>query len=281
MPKGSIYFGGTDYGRFVIATVNALQKPSPVFCITQNALADNTYAAHLRAVYGDSIWLPKEADSARAFQRYVEEVRSGKRGKNAELKMEDGRVQVSGVLGVMEINGILCEMIFEHNKGSHGFFVEESYVLNWMYPYLEPHGLIMRLNRQPLDNLSEETVSRDRDFWQRYIGLLEERPGFAANTEARKAFSKLRSATAGLYAYRKMRPQAEAAFQQAITLCPTSPEASFRLAQLYAEQERVKEAIEVMAAYLKGNPPDSRDKAEEYMKQLNSQMQNNGTEPAR
>jgi hypothetical protein len=57
IPNGSIYFGGTDFGRFVITTVNELQEPPTIFCITQNALADNTYAAHLRAVYGDRIWL--------------------------------------------------------------------------------------------------------------------------------------------------------------------------------------------------------------------------------
>ena len=281
MPKGSIYLGGTDSGRFVITTVNALKEPQPIFCITQNALADITYAAHLRAVYGASIWLPKQEDSAQAFQRYVEDVKSGKRPANAELTIKNGRVQVAGVLGVMEINGILCEMIFEHNRDSHPFFVEESYVINWMYPYLEPHGLIMKLNGQPVDKLTEQVVTRDREFWKRYVGLLEGRPGFATNTDARKAFSKLRSAIAGLYAYRKMYEDAEAAFRQSIRLYRTSPEASFRLARMYEEQGRLAEAADVMAVYLKSDPPDARDKAEEYMKQLKTRSRDNGSEPAR
>jgi tetratricopeptide (TPR) repeat protein len=281
MPKRSIYFGGTDYGRFVITTANAVQKSPPVFCITQNALADNTYAAHLRAVYGTDIWLPKEADSAQAFQRYVEEVRTGKRGDNAQIKIEDGRVHITGVLGVMELNGILCEMIFDHNKATHEFFVEESYVLSWMYPHLEPHGLIMKLNREPVERLSAQTVAQDREFWARYETLLESQPGFAGNTEARKAFSKLRAAIAGVFAYRRMYGDAEGAFRQAIRLFPASPEASFRLAKMYEEQGQLSKATRTMADYLKCALPDSKQKAEEYLRQLQTGRQNNGTEPIR
>jgi tetratricopeptide (TPR) repeat protein len=281
MPKGSIYFGGTEYGRFAITTINALQDPQPVFCITQNALADNTYAAHLRAIYGDKIWLPKEEDSAQAFQRYVQEVQAGKRPANAELKIENGRVQVSGALGVMEINGILCQMIFEHNKADHDFFVEESYVINWMYPYLEPHGLIMKLNRQILPSLPEETVACDREFWKRYEQRLEGTPSFAGNVEARKAFAKLRCAIAGIYAHRSMYAEAEEAFQQAIRLCPASPEASYRLADTHLRQGHTRKAVEAMRNFLKHVAPDQRDKAQEYTKQLEDRMQNNGTEPIR
>jgi hypothetical protein len=281
MPKGSIYFGGTDYGRFVITTVNALKKPELIFCITQNALADNRYTAYLRAVYGEDIWLPEAKDSSQAFQQYIDEVQAGTRPTNAEIKIENGRVQVTGALGVMEINGIIGKMIFDHNKYSHEFFVEESYVLNWMYPYLEPHGLIMKLNRQPVDNLSEQVVAHDRDFWKRYVGLLESNPGFATNLEAQKAFAKLRSAIAGIYASRKMYPQAYEAFRQAIRLCRTSPEANFRFAQTYEQEERFAEARQVMADYLKCCPPDVRANAEAYMKQLGNKTQKNGAEPAR
>lgn len=37
-----------------------------------------------------------------------------------------------------------------------------------MYPHLEPHGLIMRLNASPLKVLSKEAVVRDRQFWDEY-----------------------------------------------------------------------------------------------------------------
>lgn len=134
MPKGSIYLGGTDCGRFAITAVNALAPGSNVFCVTQNALADNTYLAHLRAVYGNELWIPRQEDSSAAFQQYVQDVQSGRRPASADIKIEDGRVSIQGVGGVMAINGILCRMLFDHNKDRHAFFVEESYVIDWMYP---------------------------------------------------------------------------------------------------------------------------------------------------
>lgn len=269
MPKGSIYFGGTDCGRFVITAMNATREPPTVFCITQNALADNTYAAHLRATSGDNIWLPQVEDSAKAFQQFVDDWKTGKTPLGADIKTENGRMQVTGVQAVMAFNGILCKMIFDHNKDAHGFFVEESYVLDWMYPYLEPCGLIMKLNPQSTNNLSADIVARDRTFWNQYVGLLEGHPGFTNNIQARKAFSKLRAGIAGLYAYRKMYGEAKAAFQQAIRLCPASPEASFRLAHMYEEQGRTAEALKVMADYLTHVPPDARDKAAaEYVERL-------------
>lgn len=272
IPKGSIYFGGTDYGRFVITTVSALRKPPPVFCITQNALVDNTYAAHLRAVCGDSIWLPQMEDSAHAFQRYVEELQRGVRPKNAEIDIVAGRVKIFGALGVMEINGILCEMIFNRNKENHDFYVEESYVLDWMYPYLQPHGLIMKLNAQPLKVLPEEVVTRDRRFWADYMLQLQAHPDFRGNFEAEKAFSKLRSAIAGLYVYRKLYKEAESAFQQAVRLCPVSPEASFRLAKMYVQNERLADAVRIMEAYVARDPPYSRDEAVRYLDELEAMV---------
>lgn len=270
MPKNSIYFGGTDYGRFVITTVNAVSKPPQIYCITQNALADNTYASHLRSIYGD-IWLPENEDSARAFQRYVEEVKAGKRPKNANIEIVNGRVKVIGALGVMEINGIICEMIFEHNKDAHQFYLEESYVIDWMYPYLEPHGLIMKLNKNPLEKLPEEAVKRDKDFWKGYVELLLKHSDFADNFEAQKAFSKLRSAIAGIYVFRKRYDDAEAAFWQAIRLCPVSPEASFRLAKMYEKQTLIGKAQDVMESYLNLDPPYSKEKARSYLSTLREQ----------
>lgn len=275
IPEGSIYFGGTDYGRFVITAVNALKDVPPLFVLTQNALADDTYVSHLRAVYGDQIWIPSKDESAGAFHQYVAEVKSGKRAANADLSIKDGKVTVSGAMGVMEINGIICEMIFEHNKGSHDFFVEESYVIPWMNPYLEPHGLILKLNKEPIDHLSDEVVARDRVFWKDYEATLNGESSFADNREAKKAFSKLRSAIAGLYAYRKMYAEAEDAFRQAVRLCPGSPESNFRLAQMLEEQGRTKDAADVMTTFVESDPPDVKPQAEAYLRRLMDKLSDN------
>ncbi len=68
----------------------------------------------------------------------------------------------------MEINGLLAKVIFDKNTNRE-FYVEESFPLDWMYPYLEPHGLIMKINRQPLPELSDEIVHNDSDYWEKYV----------------------------------------------------------------------------------------------------------------
>ncbi len=259
MEPNAIFFGGTDPGRFVPTyMIYSAQVRPDVYLITQNALADNTYMSTMRDLYGDRIWIPTPDDSARAFQVYVDEVQAGKRPKNADLTIENGRVQVSGALGVMEINGILCDMIFAKNKARHAFYIEESYVINWMFPYLTPHGLIMRINaeKQPL---ARGVVQDDLDFWDWYIRRLLRDPMFRRDLPAQKSFSKLRSAIAGLYVSQGLRGEAERAFQEARDLYPVSPEANFRLVQeVLLPQSRTAEAIDILDAYNQADPNNER-----------------------
>ena len=268
MPAGSIYFGGTDAGRFAITAANALRDPPPVFCLTQNALADNAYLAYLRATCGDRIWLPSPEESNAAFKQYVNDVKEGRIQAGADIKIEDGKVSVQGVAGVMQINGLLSRLIFDHNKAAHPFFVEESYVVPWMYPYLEPAGLILKLNAEPLPELPPETIARDRQFWDETEARLTALPGFAGNNDARKIFSKLRTAGAGVYDYRRMYSEAEAAFRQALRLYPLSPEANFRLAQMLVNCQRRDEAIQVVEEFLAASPTEGADAAKEFLRQL-------------
>ncbi|MDD4173171.1 MAG: DUF2723 domain-containing protein [Kiritimatiellae bacterium] len=259
MEPNAIFFGGTDPGRFVPTYMIYSARVRPdVFLITQNALADNTYMNTMRDLYGNPIWIPTPDDSARAFQIYVDEVQAGKRPKNADLTIENGRVQVSGALGVMEINGILCDMIFQKNKSRHAFYIEESYVINWMFPYLTPHGLIMKINaeRTPIERA---TLQDDMLFWDWYTRHLLRSPMFRRDLPAQKSFSKLRSAIAGLYAARGMLGESERAFQEARTLYPVSPEATFRLIQeVLLRQARYAEAIDILDEYNRRDPNNGR-----------------------
>ncbi len=259
MEPGAIFFGGTDPGRFVPTyMIYSAQVRPDVFLITQNALADNTYMSTMRDLYGDQIWIPTPEDSAKAFQVYVDEVQAGKRPKNAALTIENGRVQVSGALGVMEINGILCDMIFAKNKARHAFYIEESYVINWMYPYLSPHGLIMKINAD-YRHFDRDVTRDDLAFWDWYTRRLLRNPMFRRDLPAQKSFSKLRSAIAGLYASRGMRREAEKAFQEARTLYPVSPEANFRLIQeVLLQQSRYDEAIFILKEYNERDPNNER-----------------------
>ena len=231
MDPFSIFFGGTDPGRFVPTYMiySADFRPD-VYLITQNALADGTYMSVERDLYGDEIWIPSNDDSAEAFNIYVDEVQRGIRPANGDLKIENGRVQVTGALGVMEINGILTKMMWDHDRLRHSFYVEESYVIPWMYPYLSPHGLIMKLNadKTPYD---PKTAAKDRDFWDWYVRRLLSDPMFRRDFAGQKSFSKLRAAIAGLYAKQGRHADAAQAYREACLLYPASPEASFRYAQ--------------------------------------------------
>ena len=231
MDPHAIFFGGTDPGRFVPTYMiySANVRPD-VYLITQNALADDTYMSVERDLYGDEIWIPAKEDSAEAFNIYVSEVQSGKRQANADLRIENGRVQVTGALGVMEINGILTKMMFDHERLRHSFYVEESYVIRWMYDYLTPHGLIMKINKDA-NQLNKEIAQNDMEFWDWYQRRLIRDKAFRRDFAAQKSFSKLRAAIAGLYANRGYVREATAAFREACMLYPASPEATFRYAQ--------------------------------------------------
>ena len=290
IPPGSIYFGGTDPGRFLITGMEKSQvHADPFFLLTQNALADGTYLDYLRSMYGDKIYIPTAEDSAKCFQDYTEDVQKRKQnnqlkpGENIQTDPASGRVQVSGQVAVMEINGLLAKIIFEKNT-NHEFYVEESFPLDWMYPYLEPHGLIMKINRLPLTEMSDEIVRRDHDYWTKYVapmiggwlnadtsvkdvaafaekvyakkdfsGFQGERR-FIESSDSQKMFSKLRSSIAGVYAWRaqhatdasekqRMNDAADFAFRQAWALCPYSPEAVFRYVNLLMSENRFSDAL--------------------------------------
>ena len=258
MDPFAIFFGGTDPGRFVPTYMiySADFRPD-VYLITQNALADGTYMSVERDLYGDEIWIPSNDDSAEAFNVYVDEVQRGVRPANGDLKIENGRVQVTGALGVMEINGILTKMMWDHDRLRHAFYVEESYVIPWMYPYLSPHGLIMKLNadRTPYD---PKTTAKDRDFWDWYTRRLLSDPMFRRDFAGQKSFSKLRAAIAGLYAKQGRHSDAAQAYREACLLYPASPEASFRYAQEILLPSRRWDAVLELMEYTDYLDPNNK-----------------------
>ncbi len=145
-------------------------------------------------------------------------------------------MEVGGQLAVMAVNALLSKLMFEKNPDRE-FFVEESFPLEWMYPHLSPHGLIMKINRRPITELSSEVVQEDREYWIRFAtGLIgdwltnetsleevlkfvdevyrrREPTGYKLDREylqnecVQRSFSKLRSSIAGLYAWRVQHSQ--------------------------------------------------------------------------
>ena len=255
MTEGAVFYGGTDPGRFVPTYMiySADVRPD-VYLITQNALADNTFMNITRDLYGDTIYIPSASDSDNAFRQYVQDVESGKASAGADIAIENGRVSVKGVQGVMTINGLLAKLIFDENKARHDFYVEESYAIQWMYPYLTPHGLIMKIEREPLRELPPDIVEKDHRFWTWYTGWLLGNSKFTRDICARKSFSKLRSAIAGVYEFRRDFNEAEFAYKQAIDLYPLSPEAVLRLAQMYLNIGRSDDAEALLRDFIAEDP---------------------------
>ncbi len=273
-----------------------------VYIITQNALADNTYMSYIRDQYDYSrpdprnpvtlenfpawrrwlfewawkhldrdtmypprpIYIPSDQDTQRAFSEYVQGLQHRQPGPDEQVEISGGQVQVKGVGGVMAINAILTKWIFERARDQHSFYVEESYVIPWMYPYLSPFGIIMKINHDPLPGPNEnpalwqQIIARDTAYWNNLYKDFMARPVFRRDSDAQKTFSKLRSAIGGIYAFRGLIPQAEYAFKQARALCPDSPEANFRLAQLYMERNRLDDAIAVLTDLQKRDPLNSK-----------------------
>ena len=199
--------------------------------------------------YDVGAWLSKEIytpslyDSQVAFQEYVTDAQrrlqhdmafpnEPKQIKPGEdVRIVNGTISVSGQVAVMAINGLLTKVIFDRNP-TNEFYVEESFPLDWMFPHLTPYGIIMKLNRDPVPEITEEMVRKDHEFWSEYSSRLigdwitydtpvEEicdfairvyrrrdftnfkgDPKFVRDDNAQKAFSKLRSAIGGVYFWR-------------------------------------------------------------------------------
>jgi len=279
MGPGAILFGGTDPGRFVptYMVFSAGVRPD-VFVLTQNALADPTYLAPLRDLYGEEIWLPAPEDAAAAIQEYLVTA-AGHDDPGALEEIDLAKVVIEGREEVMQVNAILARRIFEENRfrpepdirerfargerpagvrvvetpeGARPvreFYVEESSPIPWMYPYLEPHGLIMRLNPQPAE-LGADRIADDRAFWDWYSRRLLDNPKFHRDLMARKMFSSLRAAIAGLYAAREHTEEALYAYRQALALYPANANAYVRMAGIHLQRGEYLAAMDLMDEWL-------------------------------
>ena len=226
-------------------------------------------ATTIGGVYPDrEIYTPTPDDSQRCFQDYMADasrrMQLNQLKPGEDVKVIDNRVQVSGQVAVMNINGLLTKVIFDHNPKNE-FFVEESFPLDWMYPYLTPFGVIMKINRNPLPSLSEDVLARDHEFWKQFSKRLcgdfidydtpvktitewiektylrKDFNGFTGDRrfihddDGQKSFSKLRSSIGGIYAWRlnpstppEYRPKTSAEYQRLVK------EADFTFRQAFA-----------------------------------------------
>ncbi|MBN8246910.1 MAG: DUF2723 domain-containing protein [Verrucomicrobia bacterium] len=240
-------------------------------------------AVSLGGLYPDmEIHIPTPEEASRCFQDYTAD--AAQRFQRNELDpgedvrmLPDGRVSVTGQVAVMAINGLLTKVIFDQNP-DHEFYIEESFPLKWMYPHLVPYGIIMKIERNPVAELSAEVLADNHAFWsqyaKRFIGDwitydtptsevadfalrtylrrdltgFQGDPKFVRDKQAQKAFSKLRNAQGkSIFSWRAQRAMEQPELQQRYLR-----EAEFALKQAFAFCPYSPETVYNYASLLAG-----------------------------
>lgn len=243
LPRDAVVIGGSDPGRFVPTYMifgESFQPPSvqkepfdrrDLYIITQNALGESNYMKYLRDQYApgrpeakgsfekwlgrdtmypkDPLVFPTEEETNEILKKVSEEI-----SKDPQ-RQDDKTAMFSAVL----------KWLWEKNKDRHTFFIEESFPLEWTYDYAIPHGLVYQLGNTKMDKLPPEMVEKDFAFWKDYKARLLNDPQYLKDYDAQRSFSKLRMTMGNIYKYKKMAPEAERAYREALELWPENPEA--------------------------------------------------------
>jgi len=292
MDRNAVYFGGSDAGRFVptyTAFVESQQdsrwKRDPAFdrrdvtVITQNALCDTYYTRYIRDQYDDR-FRPKPEDYT-PFEKWLGRDTAYPK-KNVTCMSDDellgcwedydntpevqARVKAGGpgqrlrpgTNDVFDVNGIVARKIFEKNKKDHTFYIEQSVPLTWMYPYLEPWGLILKLSPTPLDAIPPSEIEKDRKFWDDYSQKLLSNPRFRLDPMAMLNFGKLALWHADIYRYRQLDSEEEHWLRISLALCPQMPDSVNNLTRLLVRQKRYDEALAVAQTAADADPANEQ-----------------------
>jgi tetratricopeptide (TPR) repeat protein len=267
---GMIYAGGTDPGCFIPTMMNETGDGDKHITLTQNALADGTYLKYLDVLYGDQMATLTQDDSQRAFQDYLADAQKRlehdqqfpnepKQVKPGEdVKVVDGKVQVSGQIAVMAINEKLFQMLMDKNPNA-SFAMEESFPFQSMYGSASALGPIIEMgSAQQQSDLNATQAAQSVDYWQTAAQQLLSDPETPQGSDARKAHSKLISSQAGLLVDHGLSAEAEQEFRIALQLTPESPEAVFRYINLLMSQNRVADALPVVENAIKAAPDNQQ-----------------------
>ena len=280
LPKDSFVFGGTDPGRFVPTYMvfgesfeKSKRDPNfdrrDLYIVTQNALADTFYNRYIRSHY--------TAERPTTFGWFEKLLGRDKTYPEERLTFPH-REEIMGLFEVLmnqyqrnpnampnpqsdpvALNSAVAEWIFLRNRDKKDgtprhFYVEESFPMQWSYPYAIPHGLCYEINHDKLDALPPGTAEKDLAWWDDYIKKLEAVPGFRNDDLALHSFAKLRNTGGNIYAFRNMRPEAERAYRQALYLWPANTETTSNLVNLLTQEGRYQDARDLVAQYLPMDP---------------------------
>ena len=275
LPKGAFVFGGTDPGRFVptyMVLGESFVDPKDrrdadfdrrdLVIVTQNALADAFYQKYIHDHYAPGRpkakgwfekWLgrdkqyPVDETIMPSEQELIEIVR------NVSMSLPPGANPQDPNIGIL-YHAAIAQWIFEKNKDKREFFIEESFPMEWTYPYAVPNGLSYRLNKEPLETLPPEAVAEDFRYWNDYVERLLADKNFHEDFDAKRSFSKLRNSTGNIYRARQMWSEAERAYRQALQLHPNNMESLVALSDILRMQKRWDEMAAIWDRAVEGDP---------------------------
>lgn len=268
---GMVYVGGTDNGRWIPELLNDTSEGERHIVITQNGLADSTYLDYVRLQYDDRMGNLSDDDSQRAFKEYVadaekrlkhdqehpEEPKQIRPGEN--IRIEDGKTQVSGRVAVMSINESLLQSLIAKNPDL-SFAIQESIPLKGTYAEAMPLGPLMELHAEDGQTaFNAERAAQTLDYWRNTAQQILSDPVSADSTVALKSYSHDAVATANLLAAHNFISEAEEAYRTAARLWPGNPESIGGLAEILGRSGRDEEARQLLNDFVRKYPDQQKD----------------------
>jgi hypothetical protein len=263
---GMVYVGGTDNGRWIPELLNETGEGESHVMITQNALADGRYLEYLTELYGGRLTTLTSEDSQRAFQDYLadaqrrlehdqqfpDEPKQLRPGE--DVRVVDGKVQVSGQVAVMSINEKLLQAMMTKNPDL-SFAIQESFPFKGTYADALPLGPLMELRaREGQDASMAERAEQTLDYWRGAAQQLLSDPDAIGSAAALKSYSHDSVATANLLMAHNLQAEAEEAYRLATRFWPDNPESTVGLADLLASTGRPDEARQLLNDFAHDHP---------------------------
>ncbi len=267
---GMVYVGGTDNGRWIPELLNDTSDGEHHIIVTQNALADSTYVDYLQLQYDERVAMLSSEDSGRAFKDYVAD--AGQRLRHdqehpdepkqllpgEDVRMVDGKTEVSGQVAVMAINERLLQTLMAKNPDL-SFALQESFPLKGTYADAAPLGPLMELRAQDGQNsFTAERASESVDYWRNTARQVLADPEASGSPAALKSYSHDATAAANLLAAHDFTGQAEQAYRVASQLWPGNPEPVGSLAGLLASNGREDEARRMVEEFGRKYPDQQK-----------------------
>ena len=263
---GMVYVGGTDNGRWIPELLNDTGDGEQHVILTQNALADGRYVEWMRELYGDRLDTLSEQDSKRVFDKYTADARKRlehdqqfpnepKQIRPGEdVKVVDGRVQVSGQVAVFSINEMLLQTLMSKNPDL-SFALQESSPLKGTYADALPLGPLMELGAQNEQNsFTAERAAQSLDYWRNAAQQIFSDVEASGSDTTLKAYSHDTVSAANLLAAHNFTAEAEQAYRLAAQLWPENPESVGGLTDLLTRSGREDEARQILADFTQKYP---------------------------